>query len=232
MRFLKLLAALAVSASPAWAEPTRLTVIELFTSQGCSSCPPADALLSDLAAHDLALLPLDFHVTYWDRLGWKDPFSLPEATARQRRYAEQWQLDTVYTPQMIVGGRREMVGSDRTAVQAALQAARQDEMVPLRLSADGSNLRIEAGPGRGTAKILLIGFDSHHNTPIRAGENIGYTLHEVNVVRSVTQAGTWSGATAKLLAAHPPGERVAALLQANDGRIFGAAILTGSTATP
>ena len=203
----------------------KLTVIELFTSQGCSSCPPADALLTNLAAHDPALLPLDFHVTYWDRLGWKDPYSLPEATARQRRYAQQWRLDTVYTPQMVVGGRREMVGSDRNAVQAALLAGRQDETVPLRLTQAGAGLQITAGPGRGTATVLLIGYDPQHDTPIRAGENSGRTLHEVNVVRSVTEAGTWSGSALTLAAARPLGEAVAVLLQAQDGRIIGASTL-------
>lgn len=208
--------------TPAWAE--RLTVVELFTSQGCSSCPPADALLTELAT-DPALLPLDFHVTYWDRLGWKDPYSLPAATARQQHYAGNLRLDSIYTPQMVVGGRREMVGHDRAAVQAALIAARRDEAVPLRLWAEAGALHIEAGLGPGLATLVLIGFDPQHTTPIHAGENGGRTLPEVNVVRAVAPAGAWLGAPLTVIAPRPGGERVAALLQASDGRILGAAVL-------
>ncbi len=207
----------------------RLTVVELFTSQGCSSCPPADALLTDLAARDPDILALDFHITYWDRLGWKDPYSLNEATARQRNYAANLGLDTIYTPQMVVGGRREMVGSDRIAVQAAVQAARTDAAVPLTVANDAAGLRIDAGtgPGGGIVRgtIILVGYDRQHDTAIRAGENGGRTLHEVNVVRAVTTAGPWTGTVTTLTTARPAGERVAAILQAPDGKILGAAIL-------
>ena len=121
-------------------------MVELFTSQGCSSCPPADALLSDLARTDPTLLPLDLHVTYWDRLGWKDPFSLPQMTARQRAYSESLGLDSIYTPQIVVGGRYQAVGSDRAAVAAALAQARGDlEAVPLSIRADPGR---SAYPGR------------------------------------------------------------------------------------
>ena len=85
-------------------------VVELFTSQSCSSCPPADALLAELAATRPDILALDFHVTYWDRLGWKDPYSLPQATQRQRRYSELWGRDNVYPPQLVAGGRHQAVG--------------------------------------------------------------------------------------------------------------------------
>jgi len=159
----------------------QLTVVELFTSQGCSSCPPADALLTELAA-DPALLALDFHVTYWDRLGWKDPFSLPAATDRQRHYASHLGLDTIYTPQMVVGGRREMVGSDRGAVRAALTAARQEPEVFVRIQEQAGRIVVDVGPGPGAATLVLVGYDTRHDTPIHAGENGGRTLHEVNVV--------------------------------------------------
>ena len=114
------LAPVAVRAEPA----TRPIVVELFTSQGCSSCPPADALLRDLSRQRTDVLALAFHVTYWDRLGWPDPFALPAATERQRGYAGISHAGTIYTPQMVVDGTRDVVGSDQRGVQAALAAAR------------------------------------------------------------------------------------------------------------
>src|SRR5271169_3162894 len=101
----------------------RPIVVELFTSEGCSSCPPADALLAELAGRP-DVLALSFHVDYWDRLGWKDPFSSPDATRRQHGYADLLGLATVYTPQMIVDGRWQAVGSDRSEVERALGSAR------------------------------------------------------------------------------------------------------------
>src|SRR5205823_7945904 len=101
---------LLLTASPAEAE-TRPTVVELFTSQGCSSCPPADALLSELARRG-DVIALGFHIAYWDSLGWKDPFSTPQSTERQRAYARLFG-GPIYTPQLVVDGTREMVGSRR-----------------------------------------------------------------------------------------------------------------------
>src|ERR1700756_302855 len=100
----------------------RPILVELFTSEGCSSCPPADALLAELAGRP-DVLALSFHVDYWDRLGWRDPFSSPAATERQQRYAELLRLATVYTPQMVVDGKWQAVGSDRAEVEQALGSA-------------------------------------------------------------------------------------------------------------
>ncbi len=228
---------LALAASPA-AAAERLLVVELFTSQGCSSCPPADALLAELARTDATLLPLGLHVTYWDRLGWKDPFSLPQATERQRRYSAQLGLEGVYTPQMVIGGQHQAIGSDRAAVRAALAEARRDaRSVPLTLATDPAGLRIQAGAasgagaanGAGAASgagtLYLVGFDAQHATKVQAGENGGRTLPEANVVRSFAAAGPWRGAALSVALPRPPGERVAVLLQADDGRILGAATL-------
>ncbi len=207
-------------------QPAAPVVVELFTSQSCSSCPPADALLAELARTRADILALDFHVTYWDRLGWKDPYSLPQATGRQRRYAEQWGRDGVYTPQLVAGGRHQAIGSDRAAVLAAIAAAAGDGTgTALRLEREGAGLRLEAGGGHGSGTLLLVGFDPAHTTRVAGGENGGRTLTEVNVVRSIAPAGSWRGEPVSLRADLPAGERTAALLQDGDGRILAAAVL-------
>ncbi len=206
-------------------------VLELFTSQSCSSCPPADALLAELArGGDDRLLPLAFHVTYWDRLGWKDPFSLPEATERQRRYAALWGRDNVFTPQMVVQGARDAVGSDRRAVMAAIEAARaaaaEGPAMRLAPGEGGAGLALSVGAGRGSGTLWLVGFDPRHVTEVRAGENGGRNLVHTQVVRSLRQAGAWRGEALRLILPAPAGgERAAVLLQAPDGRILSAAAL-------
>jgi hypothetical protein len=125
----------------------RPIVVELFTSEGCSSCPPADALLTELASRP-EVLALSFHVDYWDRLGWKDPFSSPAATLRQQRYAELLGLATVYTPQIVIDGKWQAVGSDRGEVERALDSARRSrEGVPVELALDHGIAQISLGPG-------------------------------------------------------------------------------------
>ncbi len=200
-----------------------LVVLELFTSEGCSSCPPADALLTDLAARP-DVLPLGFHVTYWDRLGWKDPFSLEAATARQRTYAATLDQDTVYTPELVVDGRRGVVGSDRQAVATAIDAARHDEAIrfTLRLHAARAGVEVDVGAGAGTGTIWLVGFDRQHRTAVGRGENGGRTLLEANIVRSIRPIGRWAGTPLHLNAEPAVGEQVAALVQAPDGRIINA----------
>lgn len=206
--------------------PRRPTVVELFTSQGCSSCPPADALLTRLQQADPDLLPLDLHVTYWDRLGWKDPFSFAAVTARQREYSAGFGQNSVYTPQLVVDGRYQAVGSDAEAVRQAIARARAAAAaVPLSLVQDAGGLRVRAGAGAGRGTLLLVGFDRTHTTPVRNGENDGRTLTETNVVRALVPAGAWSGQAVELAAPWPGGERVAVLLQGDDGRILGAATL-------
>ena len=201
-------------------------MVELFTSQSCSSCPPADALLAELARTRPDILALDFHVTYWDRLGWKDPYSFPGATERQRRYAGQMGRDGIYTPQLVAGGRHQTVGSDRAGVLAAITAAIADgPAATLRLGRDGAGLLVEAGAGQGAGQVLLVGFDPAHTTRVGGGENDGRTLTEVNIVRSVTAAGAWRGEPVTLRVPVPAGERTAALLQGGDGRILAAAVL-------
>lgn len=207
--------------------PSRPVVVELFTSQGCSSCPPADTLLTELARTRPDVLPLAFHVTYWNGLGWHDPYSFPAATERQRAYAVRLADHTVYTPQMVVDGTYSVVGSDRAAAAAAIRQAEagQATAAPLRLDRHGDTLAIDVGAGTGPAAILLIGFDPQHDTPIGRGENSGRRLLESNIVRSIQAVGQWTGGTLRLQRPVPAGERFAVLLAAPDGRIIGAARL-------
>ena len=200
-------------------------VVELFTSEGCSSCPPADALLARLAASP-SVLALSFHVDYWDRLGWKDPFSSAAVTQRQSRYARLFGLGSVYTPQIVVDGHWQAVGSDRAAVVQALAAARTSETVPVSLSLDGGTAHVALGDAKiaGPAAVLLVGFDRRHTDRVGGGENDGRTLTHTDVVRGFTQIGLYTGAAATLTAPLPlPSDRAAVLLQAEDGRILGAA---------
>ncbi len=220
------LAVALLAAGPARAED-RPIVAELFTSEGCSSCPPAEAVLAELARTRPDVLALGFHVTYWDRLGWADPYALPAATARQQHYAAGFGLDSVYTPQLVVDGRQEMVGSDRSAVLAALRtAARQaGPPVALLLTPTDAGLRVSVAAGAGQGMLVLIGFDPLHRTAVARGENAGRVLTEVNAVRDIRPLGHWDGRAWQRVVPPPAGERVAAILQAADGQVLGAALL-------
>jgi hypothetical protein len=227
MRRRDLLAAAPAVALAGQAQAAQLVVVELFTSQSCDSCPPADAFLRELRDRPDVLV-LSWHVTYWNNLGWRDRFSLAEATERQRRYAGtlrggRYGNGQVYTPQAVVQGVRDAVGSDRPAVLAAMRDAAQTSAVALRLTRDGAGLVAEAPPGAGHGTFWLVGFDREHVTPVASGENRGRTLAHANVVRGVTGLGAWDGAALRIAARPPAGEHAALLLQAADGRILGAA---------
>ncbi|MGJ5001554.1 DUF1223 domain-containing protein [Bradyrhizobium sp. HKCCYLRH2060] len=212
--------------SPSAAATDRPVVIELFTSQGCSSCPPANAYLNEMVRQRRDVLPLAFHVTYWDRLGWKDPFSLPAATDRQARYGSRFG-DGSYTPEIVVDGTTSHVGSNRAEVGPAIDRARgaSATAAPLKLARNGDKLTVEVGGGEGRGRLLLVGFDHRHETSIRRGENGGRTLEELNVVRSVRPLADWSGSALRLTEPMPEGEDAAVILEAADGRIVGAARL-------
>jgi hypothetical protein len=220
--------------APAARAEGRPVVVELFTSEGCSSCPPADEVLSDLARSRPDVLPLAFHITYWDRLGWPDPFALKAATDRQRDYAVLLGSDSIYTPQMVVDGRADVVGSDRDGVLAALRHAASTRQAPvaLRLARAGGQITLDvgagtlgAGTGAARASLLLVGYDTEHRTKVARGENAGSTLTESNVVRGLARVADWHGAAMTVSAAAPAGERFAAILQAPDGQVLGAARL-------
>ena len=208
----------------------RPIVVELFTSQGCSSCPPANAYLNELTKARTDVLPLGFHVTYWDRLGWKDPFSLEAATQRQDRYGHRIG-DGSYTPEIVVDGGSSHVGSYRDEIETAIRRAKRESRTEaaVTIRKKGDRISVHVGDGSGTARVLLIGFDRHHTTPIRRGENAGSTFEESNVVRSIRSIADWSGAAMQADEAYPDGEEVAVILGAPDGRIVGAARLQGAT---
>ncbi len=216
--------AVSLSHGAAAAEP-RPVVVELFTAQGCSSCPPADELINEIARSRKDLLPLAFHVDYWDRLGWKDPYSSPEATERQRAYTMRGTDPTLFTPEMIIDGAQAVVGSDPDAIQTAVDTA-LDEAVTLAavsVKAAAGEVVIAVGPGTGRADVVLVGYDRSHVTPVGRGENTGRTLTESNVVRSVQSIGEWTGAALTIRQQPPAGQLLAVLLAAPDGRIVGVA---------
>jgi hypothetical protein len=209
----------------------RPVVVELFTSQGCSSCPPADAYLRELTKDRRDVLALAFHVTYWDRLGWKDPFSLPAATQRQDVYGRRFG-DGSYTPEIVVDGAASMVGSDRRDVGSAIENAKRNgrTAAAVSVSKSGEQVSIQVGAGNGSGRILLIGFDREHTTAVGRGENSGRTLTEANVVRSIRSVGQWSGAALRVNEPFPEGQDVAVVLEGPDGQIIGAArLVAGST---
>ena len=218
-----------VIAAPAAAE-TRLPVVELFTSQGCSSCPPADALLGELARRG-DVIALGFHIDYWDKLGWKDPLSTPQSTERQRRYARLFGTP-IYTPQLVVDGAREMVGSQRETVLAALRETIPAAGALVAFAGDRNAVTIGAAAAAasdGGGQVWLVRFAQKRRTQIGAGENARRTLDDTNGVESLAALGEWRGSEATFPLEPPaPGEGIAVLVQTADGHILGAAILLGS----
>ena len=200
-------------------------VVELFTSQGCSSCPPADALLGQLSERS-DVIALAFHVDYWNYLGWADPFSSKAFSNRQRAYVQAMGLHSPYTPQMIVGGGRNVPGYDR---QAALDAiAQTGQTVNVALTVDGSMISVTVGSGVGEAEVMAVSFLGRADTKIARGENAGRALTEYGIVRSLKPLGHWSGGamTLGLDVADIPADadHVAVLVQrAGPGAIVGAA---------
>jgi hypothetical protein len=215
-----------LTATTAQARPV---VVELFTSQSCSSCPPADKFLAHLQASDKDILPLSFNVTYWNNLGWVDPYSLKEATDRQSWYVGLQHGDTVYTPEAVVDGTAQLVGSHQAAMYSAIASAKaaQGPSVPVSVTG-GAMITVTLGNGSDAnaakpASIWLFGYDSSHTTQIGGGENNGAAITEVNVVRSVTSLGKWMGVHESYNIPRPAGEHMAVLLQQDDGTISGAA---------
>lgn len=204
-------------ASAAAAQP--LTVVELFTSQGCSSCPPANANLARLANRP-EILALSFGVTYWDSLGWKDTFASKAYTDRQWDYARGLRHDNVATPQVVINGRRDVVGATPGEIeQAAARTAPLGGGPALTLATDRVTLAAAARPAR-PAQVWLVRYDPNTvQVPVKRGENTGKTLPHRNVVRELIKLGAFDGRaeTLKLPAPTNPALKTAILVQAGPG---------------
>lgn len=209
-----------VCSGQAIAEPPPLKVIELFTSQGCSSCPPADALLSELS-QEPDILALSYHINYWDYIGWKDPFASEESTHRQRAYNQALGRRNVFTPQMIVQGRYSAVGSRRSEVSTALKNA---ETKPNSASAiiEGSQLTVDA-TGSKPLDIWLINYQPAGRSNVTRGENRGHTLTHHNIVRTIKLLARHRGSSAHYtLPAATTLKQAIVIQEANHGSILAA----------
>jgi hypothetical protein len=206
---------LAACGTPASATTDHLTVVELFQSQGCSSCPPANANV--MALSDRAdLLTLSFGVTYWDQLGWKDTFASPRYTDRQWDYARAFHRQQVFTPEVVVNGRADVVGQNRGELEALIHREASGTGPDIRF-AGGT---VTVGTGSGSAQVWLVRFDPRVvQVPIARGENSGVTLPHRNVVKELVKLGRWDGkpATYSLPAATDGMLRSAVLVQAGAG---------------
>lgn len=186
----------AFACGPALAET--YGVIELYTSQGCSSCPPADHVLAGLA-DDPGIVALTFPVDYWDFLGWKDTFARPEFSERQRKYAAAKGGRPVYTPQAIINGRSEVVGSDETAIRSALDGIRAEGgKLPVSVEAriDGDKIVVTVGAGKppkGNTAVWIASYRKPTPVTIGRGENAGREVTYVNVVDHWQVLGMWNG---------------------------------------
>jgi hypothetical protein len=210
----------ALSIEPAGAASP--TVVELFQSQGCSDCPPANANVMALSDRP-DLITLSFGVTYWDQLGWKDTFASPQYTARQWDYARAFHRSEVFTPEVVVNGRADVVGSNRAELEA---------LIGREANVGGPDIRIDGGVvsvggGTGKADVLLVRYDPNVvQVPIARGENSGRTLPHKNVVKELVTLGEWSGKPATFRLTQPPNAawRDAILVQAGPGGAILAAI--------
>ncbi|HLJ30620.1 MAG TPA: DUF1223 domain-containing protein [Candidatus Angelobacter sp.] len=175
----------------------KAVVIELFTSEGCSSCPPADALLGNLgnrpSANGAEIIPLGFHVDYWDYQGWRDRFGSHSYTERQQKYAARFQLDGPYTPQLVVDGQTELVGSDSARAQnAIIQAAARQQQTDVQLSwkaPDRLLVLATTGNTAASSQVLLAITENELASNVAAGENGGHVLHHSAVVRDFRLLG-------------------------------------------
>jgi len=205
----------------------RPVVVQLFTSLGCSDCPPADALLARISAQDPGVLVLDLHVTYWNDSSWSDPYSLRSVDQLQSGYAALRHDSWIYTPEAVVDGGLQFVGSDTHAMAAAIARAKAriatEPLISAAVAGAGQELTITIGSGPGTGTVWLFGFEPAHSTRVRGGENACATVGEVNVVRSITRLADWQGRSLQLRAGRPAGTRFAVILQRADGTIAAAA---------
>lgn len=228
-------AAVLALAAPATAQTLRAhpkAVVELFTSQGCASCPPADALLTSLA-EDADVIALAYHVDYWDYVGWPDTFGSADNSNLQRSYAKGWNSSRIYTPQMVINGTQDVVGSRRAAVQTALEAA--SLTLPVDITVTSHMLKIAVPPRAGDkdAVVWLVTYRDRAEVQIDKGENAGKAMVYTQVVTKRQVLGMWEAATGAQLklpldeVLEEDSTGVAVLIQQDDdglpGPIIGAA---------
>ncbi|RFB87873.1 hypothetical protein B5K08_21560 [Rhizobium leguminosarum bv. trifolii] len=224
-RFLIPLIAGVVLSGPLQAEDgTPKGVVELFTAQGCSSCPPADAAFRKLVSQG-DVIALAYHVDYWNYLGWADTLSSKENTERQYGYARTMGRSNVYTPQAIVNGRGHLAGADLSGINNKIDTYSGEGnglTVPVSASMRGDELEIKIGAGQGKANVVMVYFDKEKTIEVEKGENSGKKLSYLHSVTNVETVGMWDGkATSLTLPAsvlqRPQLEGCAILLQsAND----------------
>jgi hypothetical protein len=186
------LAALMLCSATAAHAQARPAVVELFTSEGCSSCPPAEAYLGELASQG-NVLALAFHVDYWDNLGWKDRYALGTATRRQETYAQALGHSSVYTPQVVIDGKSDYVGTDRKNIAKALAVTRAGVPIAITLQAGQINVQLDPSGSAASSDVILVSYLRSAVTPVGRGENAGRTLQEFNLVRSIEPLGKWDG---------------------------------------
>lgn len=212
-------------------------VVELFTSEGCSSCPPADEFVGELARRP-GIIALSYHVDYWDDLGWKDRYSIPAATQRQKGYVKRLSRAGAFTPQIVVSGDTSLVGSNRSEVERAIAGDR--DALGIKLSKAGGNIQVQFTEAwREPMDVYLVSYLAKATNKIERGENARRTLHHFNVVRSFKRLGTWNGKpqrmTSPISTLPKDATSVAVILQRkNQGAIAGAATLalrSGATAS-
>jgi hypothetical protein len=211
------LAALSISGTAmAQAPIPPMQVVELFTSQGCSSCPPADVAVAAISARP-DIVALSFGVTYWDNLGWRDTFAQQKFTDRQWAYAKGLRHDNVGTPQVVINGRTDVVGQSVGEIDAALRRTRLAPGPAVTLSAAGVSVT-GAAPAK-AADVWLVRYNPNvQQVPVKRGENTGKTLPIKNVVKELTRLGAWSGGEKTYaIPAGPAGLSTAILIQAGAG---------------
>jgi len=165
-------------------------LLELFTSEGCSSCPPADRLLPQLSSTDASIIPLSFHVDYWDRYGWKDPFSNAAFTGRQGEYAKEFKLESIYTPQLVINGEYELVGSNKASAEEDIRKSLKENALlqltidDVKKENDKLSVSCHLKGDFQNCDVLAAIVQKHAEVHVKAGENLGAKLSHINVVRS------------------------------------------------
>ena len=221
-----LLAALGASLAAAGADLSRAPVlVELFTSEGCSSCPPADRLLESL---DRQAVVLSEHVDYWDRLGWRDPFSGHANTQRQEAYARGFGIEGPYTPQMVIDGVTEFVGTDARRAMDEIGRARSREKIGVHLARTAAGVQVQIDPAAKAADVWLALADDSGTSQVAAGENQGRSLHHVAILRSLRKIGAMKRGVgfAQNVAVPPGAGRVIVFVQESGlGKVYGVGTL-------